>query len=101
MSIRFKADNFEAVAYAVGPAGPSYEGSQWVVTSNPRPIRHSLRFVGSQKEQERIEFLTDGGWKELTWGCTVYRFPESGRQATSMSLAAAISLLYSVPGVEV
>ena len=93
--LRFKAENFEAVATVIGPARPSYEGVELIVES-PGGSPRSVRFVGrhSGPSGERIEFLTDRGWAELCRASTT-----NGLQSAKLSLADAISLLYSVPGV--
>ena len=79
--MKFKAEQFEAEVTEVG-------NDQWVIVAQGAKPK-SLR-INSMRDQ--LQFLTDRGWTEL---CDSQHVP------TPDSIALAISLLYSVPGVRV
>lgn len=87
-TLRFRAENFEAEATQVGPR-------QYVVTAggaSPKTLMHEVGLGTSKMDTvKNIHLLTDAGW---TWLC-------SASNGNALDLALAISLLYSVPGVEV
>jgi hypothetical protein len=80
-TIRFKAENFEAEATEAEPLA-------WIIRS-PGNSSHSLRRA---EKVDEFAVLTSVGWVPLCKARTL--------RSPMHSLAVAISLLYSVPGVE-
>lgn len=86
-TLHFTAENFEAEATPIAPVDGCNE---WVITGRGM-VPRSLRFNGAIEHGQRIEMLTPNGWVDLCWGAG----------PTADCLREAISLLYSVAGVEV
>ncbi len=92
MTLRFRADNFEAVAHQVERGR-----EEWVVTApghESLSLRFARKFPGGSAQHIGL-VLRSVGWVEL-WCTMSEREPEQ-----AANLRRAISLLYSVPGVEV
>lgn len=92
-ALRFRAENFEAVATRVPSAQDENisQESLWVVAAPPG-IGYSVKVQHHPQVDACSVWLTTRGWQFLG---------ESEPESEAVALAFAISLLYSVPGVEV